>query len=262
MDSGDYDNDGRLDLFITNYENEPSSLYRNLGDGLFADQSQRSGISALSWVFLKWGCRFVDFNRDGLLDIFVANGHVDPRAVSYPVQAEHLQKGRGYNQRSQVFLNAGRGRYADVSKQSGPYFSERYVARGAAFADYDNDGDMDALVTNNNQAAVLLRNDSPTSQRWARLELEGASPNRGGLGAIIRVTSGGITQTQVVKSGGSYLSDHDRRPLFGLPGTDVAVAEVRWPCGSIQKVSLVANKTTTVKEVGCQRIPAKPAKDR
>lgn len=253
VDTGDYDNDGRLDLFITNYENEPSSLYRNLGGGLFSDQSQRSGVSTLSWVFLKWGCRFIDFNGDGLLDLFVANGHVDSHAVSYPVQMEHLQKGRGYTQRAQVYLNAGRGRYTEVSKASGPYFSEKYVARGAAFGDYDNDGDVDVVVTNNNQPAVLLRNDTRAVGRWARLDLKGAPPNRDALGTVVRVTSGGITQTHVVKSGGSYLSDHDRRPLFGLPGKDPASAEIRWPCGATQKVALTANRTTTVKEIGCKR---------
>lgn len=253
VDAGDYDNDGDMDLFITNYENEPSSLYRNLGDGNFADESQRSRISALSLAFLKWGTRFVDFDRDGRLDIFVVNGHVDERAVTYPVQVEHLQKGRGYAQRAQVYRNAGRGRFEDESTSAGPYFLEKYVARGAAFGDYDNDGDTDVLVTNNNQRAVLLRNETRAAAPWARLALTGAAPNREGIGAVVRVTAEGLTQTQTVKSGGSYLSDHDRRLLFALPGGRPATAQIRWPCGATQTVALEPGASVRVTEKGCLR---------
>jgi enediyne biosynthesis protein E4 len=250
-DEGDYDNDGHPDLFITNFEKEPSSLYRNLGPGFFADESVRSGVSALSMSFLKWGCGFVDFNLDGLLDLFVANGHTNERAVSYPVAVEHLQKGRGHTQRAQLYVNAGGGRFVEVSRNAGPYFNERYVGRGVVFGDYDNDGDVDMFVTNKNQAPVLLRNDTPKPERWIQLRLVGTGRNRDALGARVRVTSGGITQTRTVKSGASYLSDHDRRLTFALPGSDAPTAEIRWPCGEVQKVALKGT-SMVIREARCR----------
>jgi len=259
-DAGDYDNDGHLDLFITNFENETSSLYRGAGDGSFTDQSQRSGVTAATLPFLKWGSRFVDLDLDGWQDLLIVNGHVSERVPSYPVQMEHLQKGRGHAQRAQILANTGTGRFVEVSMNAGPYFLERRVSRGAAFADYDNDGDTDVLITNNNQPPVLLRNDTPAARRWARLVLQGTRFNREAIGAIVRVTSGGVTQTQTIKSGGSYLSDHDRRLLFGLPGTDPARAQIRWPCGAPQIVTLAPNRTTTVRDPGCRQPQSRPEK--
>lgn len=238
-DTADYDNDGHMDLFITNYANETSSLYRGTGDGSFTDESRRSGIAALSLAFLKWGCRFQDFDHDGRADLFVVNGHLDQREADYA-------------QRAQVYANADGRRFREVGLAAGPFFRERHVSRSAAFADYDNDGDMDAVITNNKQAAVLLRNDTPPAARWIRLALKGERLNLDALGAVARVTSGGITQTQTVKSGGSYLSDHDRRLLFALPGADAPDVEIRWPCGAVQKVSPTPGATTTVKEQGCR----------
>lgn len=250
-DTGDYDNDGHLDLFVTNFENETSSLYRGAGDGTFTDQSQRAGVTAATLPFLKWGGRFVDLDRDGWQDLFMVNGHVSQRAPNYPIQMEHFQKGRGYAQRAQILANNGAGRFVEVSTNAGPFFSERRVSRGAAFADYDNDGDTDVLITNINQAPVLLRNDTPAPARWARVVVKGTRGNPDAIGAQVRVTAGGITQTQVVKSGGSYLSDHDRRLLFGLPGTGPITAEVRWPCGRSRRLALEPNKTTTIGDPGC-----------
>jgi hypothetical protein len=252
VDAADYDNDGHIDVVVTNFESETTSLYRGTGKGTFVDDSRRSGLTAATLPFLKWGTRFVDLNLDGRLDLFVVNGHVSERVPSYPVQMEHMQKGRGHAQRAQVFENAGEGRFVEVSLNAGPFFRERRVSRGAAFADYDNDGDTDVLVTNTNDAPVLLRNDTKPASPWARVVLIGASPNRDALGAEVRVAAGGLTQLQVVKSGASYLSDHDRRLLFALPGNAPAVAEVRWPCGARQTVPLKRGAAVFVKESGCK----------
>ena len=250
-DSGDYDNDGHLDLLVTNFESETSSLYRGVGDGTFTDQSQRAGVTAPTLPFLKWGCRFVDLDRDGWPDLFMVNGHVSQRVTSYPIQMEHLQKGRGYAQRAQILANTGASRFAEVSRNAGPFFNERRVSRGAAFADYDNDGDTDVLITNVNQPPVLLRNDTAAPARWARVILKGTRGNPDAIGTRVRMTAGDITQTQFVKSGGSYLSDHDRRLLFGLPGSGPVTAEVKWPCGRSRTVKVVPNQTTVIGDSGC-----------
>lgn len=253
VDAADYDNDGRIDLVITNYENEPTSLYRNRGGLAFDDESRRSGLSPWVWGFMKWGTRLLDFNGDGLKDLFVANGHIYDDPGLAPSQGAQLPgaKRKGHAQESQVLAQGPRGTFTDASSGAGPFFRQRRVSRGAAFGDFDNDGDWDALVTSIDAPPSLLRNDAPAG-RWARLTLEGHGCNRDGIGARVRVTSGDLTQTQVVHSGTSYLSDHDHRPLFALPGRGTAEAEIRWPCGAIQKVSLAEGRTTAIKEVSCK----------
>ena len=139
----------------------------------------------------------------------------------------------------------------DVSSSAGPFFREKHAARGAAFADFDNDGDWDVLIVNIDEPAILLRNDA-APVRWGRLELEGHGCNRDAFGARVRVTTGGATQTDHVRSAGSYLSDHDHRLLFALPGAAPAVAEIRWPCGAVQTVPMTPGKTQHVTEVGCR----------
>ena len=252
VDAADYDNDGHIDLVVTNYENEPTSLYRNLGDGTFEDRSARSGLNALVWGFMKWGVRLVDLNGDGLKDLFSVNGHIyeDVAIVTPPGLPLPGTTRKRYAQQAQVLVQQTPGRFADHSAAAGPFFKETHVSRGAAFADFDNDGDWDALVTNLNGPAVLLRNDAPAG-RWARLALEGRGCNRDAIGARVRVTVGALTQTAIVQSGGSYLSDHDRRPLFGLPDDGPATAEIRWPCGAVQTVNLSPGVTQRVQETGC-----------
>jgi len=256
-DVADYDNDGHADLVITNFENEPSTVYRGRGDGTFIDASFSTGVGNLGRAFVKWGCRFLDLNGDGLKDLFVVDGHVDPRGGRRPMfPSGPTWPGMNFAQEAQVYLQQTGGRFVDVSAASGPFFREQHAARGAAFADVDNDGDWDALVVSVNEPVVLLRNDSP-SFPWARLALEGDRCNREGIGARIRVTTGALIQTEYVRSATSYLSDHDRRPLFALPRPGVATAEIRWPCGAVQVVQLTPGKTLSVKETACRLNTAK-----
>ncbi|HVF10962.1 MAG TPA: CRTAC1 family protein, partial [Abditibacteriaceae bacterium] len=148
--------------------------------------------------------------------------------------------------------------FRDISHQSGSFFSRRQVGRGAAFGDYDNDGDTDVLIACNNQPAILLRNDSPQRHQWIRLALEGAGCNRDALGtrvqvkAKITVADKLLTQTQVMRSGTSYMADHDRRLVFGIGKAQQAPVEVKWPCGAVQKLTAAAGTTTAIKEIGCK----------
>ena len=257
VDAADYDNDGDPDLFITNYENEPSSLYQNNGDATFTDVSQSSGIARSSLLLLKWGCRFVDLDLDGHLDLLVLNGHVNDY-LDKPAQTSGLIRRRltireGYAQRAQIYRNDGiHGRFTDVSWTAGPYFLEKHVGRGAAFGDFDNDGDWDVVAVNNDERAALLRNDTPRASQWARIELRGQACNRDAIGAGVRVKTGAVTQTQYVASGGSYLSDHDRRLLFGIPGAaDQVTADIRWPCGATETVIVKPGTSTRIEEKNC-----------
>ncbi len=260
-DVGDYDNDGRLDLVVTNFANEPTSLYRGRGDGTFSNESLRSGVGGASLPYLKWGCRFVDLDRDGWQDLFMANGHVDDHADE---RAGEL----GYAQPCQVLRNdggaSGSPTFADVSAGCGQFFRRRQVARGAAFGDYDNDGDADVLIACNNQPAILLRNDTPTRRSWIRLSLTGRGCNRDALGARVRLNQDTqataarpMTQTQVVRSSCSYLSDHDRRLHFGVAPGVPAQVEVRWPCGADQRLDMLPGTAVSVTEQACRRHAAR-----
>jgi hypothetical protein len=253
VDAADYDNDGHVDLFITNYQGESSSLYRNRGDGTFTDEGIRSGITIYTRPFLKWGCRFADLNLDGRLDLLVVNGHVDDNIEQHMALAPSgaPRATMGYRQRAQVFMNDAANHFSDVSARAGAYFAEGHLGRGLAMADYDNDGDWDALVLNTGERAVLLRNDTVQSARWARLALRGRGCNRDAIGARVQIRTGTTTQTQFVKSGGSYLSDHDRRLLVALPGTEPATAEIRWPCGAVQTVDVAPGTSATIEEQHC-----------
>lgn len=252
-DAGDYDGDGHDDVITSNYEREPLTLYRGRGDGTFIDMAERSGLLAPTMPFLKWGCRLLDFNGDGWLDVFLVNGHVDPkgtpgRPLNMPDDKWH---GKGFAQEALILAGIGDGRFANVSASSGAFFQEKHPARGAAFGDFDNDGDWDVVTVNIDAPALLLRNDSPRVA-WGRLDLEGSGCNRDALGAKVRVTNGSSMRKDHVRSAGSYLSDHDHRLLFPLPGTAPARAEIRWPCGADQTVTLSRGQTLHVKEVGCK----------
>ena len=222
VDVGDYDNDGYFDFFVTNYQWETNSLYRNLGNGFFADITFQSGLGVPSLSFLAWGALFFDYDNDGDRDLFVANGHLDDNIERFDAVT--------YEQQNQVFRNDGRGRFEDMSNLVGPGLLLKQVSRGAAMGDYDNDGDLDVAVTNNNQPAVLLRNDGGNANHWLSLRLVGDL-----VGAEVRVTAGDLMQVDVVRTGSSYMCQSALRPFFGLGDrTLVDELEIRWPSGKVQ----------------------------
>ncbi len=247
IDCGDYDNDGLLDLVVTNFEHETNALYRNLGGGTYQDESFPAGIAKASLPYVGWGVRFVDIDLDGFEDLFVVNGHVDDYADE--------RGGAGYAQRALVFHNRGDGTFADVTAGSGEFFSRRVGGRGMAIGDYDNDGDSDVLIACNNQPAVLLRNDSPRDTSWIRVVPAGRGCNRDAIGARVRVSADSRTQTRYVRSGTSYLADHDRRLVFGIGRDPRATVEITWPCGAVEKLEVEAGKSAPVRETGCKVAP-------
>ena len=244
VDVGDYDNDGLFDFFVTNYQWETNSLYRNLGNGFFADITFQSGLGVPSLTYLAWGTIFFDYDNDGHRDIFVANGHLDDNI--------HLFDAVEYAQRNQVFRNQGQGRFVDTSDQVGPGLALKQVSRGAAVGDCDNDGDLDVVVANNGQPAVLLRNDGGNRQHWLSLRLFDRNRRPGGVGAQVRVTAGDLVQMDVVRTGSSYMCQNALRPFFGLGNEERAdQVEIRWPSGRVQQVvDVAANQILTVYEEG------------
>jgi len=194
---------------------------------------------------LKWGCRFTDFDLDGWQDLFIANGHVDDHA-------DENGKPQGYAQACQVLRNDGNGAFSDVSAGSGPFFSQKQVARGLAVGDFNNDGKPDVIIAGNNGRAILLKNSTQTSNHWVRLTLEGAGCNRDALGAKVTVAAGPLKEMQTVHSGGSYLSDHDRRLLFGIGSARSAHVDIRWPCGAKESLEVPADTSTVVAEKRCK----------
>ena len=251
VDFGDYDNDGFLDIFVTNFSRETNTLYRNDSNDIFTDATYIAHLGDPSFLKLGFGTKFFDVDNDGDLDLFVANGHVYSIIES---QSDTLE----YAQTDQLFLNMEGSSFLDVSKRVGAYFSMKRVTRGAAFGDYDNDGDTDIFVVNLNQKAVLLRNDGGNGNNWLKIKTVGVKSNRDGIGARIKVVTRSRTQLREVQAGSSYLSGHDLRLIFGL-GTDTKATEVKitWPSGLEQTLAEVeANRFLIITEgVGAQTQP-------
>ena len=228
VDAADYDGDGRLDVLVTNFSHDYNTLYQNGADGLFSDVSYKAGVAAPSLPFLGWGAGFADFDNDGLLDIFVANGHVYPQIDRFAVGTKYLQ-------RKQLFKNLGTGRFRDVSDEVAGGLLIEKSSRGAAFGDIDNDGDIDVLVINMNDRPTLLRNETTASNNWITLKLVGKSGNRDAIGARVSLEQEGRIQVSEIRSGGSYLSHNDMRVHFGLgERTNVPPVKVRWPDGAVE----------------------------
>src|SRR5262245_18631796 len=228
VDAADYDGDGRLDVFVTNFSHDYNTLYQNSGDALFSDVSYKAGVAAPSLPFLGWGAGFADFDNDGLLDIFVANGHVYP-------QIDRFGVGTKYFQRKQLFKNLGAGRFRDVSDEVAGGLLIEKSSRGAAFGDIDNDGDIDVLVINMTDRPTLLRNETTASNNGITLKLVAKSANRDAIGARVSLEQEGPAQVTEVRSGGSYLSHNDMRVHFGLGRrTTVPPVKVRWPDGAVE----------------------------
>lgn len=248
IDAGDMDGSGRDSFVIGNFNAEMLALYRNEGEN-FTDIAPDSPVGRASITSLTFGCLFADFDNDGWLDIFVANGHIDP-GVRYAMPLV------GYRQRPLLFHNTGGGRFQEVGLHSGPALRRRTVARGLAVADIDLDGDSDVLLTTNGGAPLLLRNDTahalrPGPERNAlRLILRGSRSNRDGIGALVKVTTGGVVVRRMVRSGGSYLSQSELPLTIGMgAATRMETLSVHWPSGVTTILNNVtANQIVTVHE--------------
>jgi hypothetical protein len=221
---GDYDRNGTFDIVKTNFAGDTTTLYANLGNGFCEDRTFAAGIG-LNTRWLGWGAGFVDLDNDGWLDIFLANGHVYPEVAQLKTEA-------GYQQRKVVYRNLGNGRFTDVTERLGPPASTPAAARGAAFGDVDNDGDVDIVINNVHAAPDLFRTESRTDHHWITVQLTGTTSNRSAIGAKVKIVAGDVTLIDEVRGGGSYYSQNDLRPHFGLGayGGPVRI-EVRWPNG-------------------------------
>ena len=240
--AGDYDRDGWLDIFKTNFSGDTSTLYRNAGRGVFDDVTFPAGLG-VNTRWLGWGCGFVDADNDGWADIFLVNGHVYP-------EVERLTTEAGYAQRKVLYRNLGNGRFEDISERVGGAVIERTPARGCAFGDYDNDGDIDILINPVNAYPELLRAEPATKNNWLKVKLVGVKSNRDGIGARVRVVTADAVQIDEVRSGGSYYSQNDLRVHFGVGKSQkVKTLEIRWPSGQVDTLADVAvNRIITVRE--------------
>jgi hypothetical protein len=230
---------------ITNFANQMLSLYHNEGSGLFVDEAPRSEIGHASLLTLGFGCFFFDYDLDGWPDVFVANGHIDP-------DIQRVQANVKYAMPPHLFRNVGKGKFEEVTKSMGAAFSTPRVARGAAYADVYNDGRLDILMATNAGPAVLFRNEATgeATNRSLRIKLIGTKSNRDGIGATVRVTSAGETQTQMMRSGSSYLSASELVLTFGLAQHEKAESvEILWPSGQADRLTNVsAGQTIVVSE--------------
>src|SRR3954470_4205192 len=245
VDAADYDGSGRPSLIIGNFANQMLALYHNEGRGLFIDEAPRSAVGRSSLLTLTFGCFFFDYDLDGLPDIFAANGHVSD-------DIERVQSRVTYAERPHLFRNAGSRQFEDVSRQAGPALQRAMVARGAAYADFDHDGDLDIIVTTNNGAARLFRNDGGSGNNVLRVQTVGTASNRDGIGARVALWVRGARRWQMVKTGSSYASQSELPLTFGL-GSATAVDGVRvtWPSGRVDSIGgLQANQTVTIQEGG------------
>ncbi len=242
VDFGDYDRDGRPDLVKTNFSDDTNNLYRNQGDGEFTDMAGPAGFGPVSIPFLGFGVRFFDFDNDGWKDVFVANGHVNPQMDAHSF-------GVSYAQRALLFHNTGNGRFEEIGQRVGAAMKAARVSRGAAVADFDNDGRLDLVITNLDASPVLLRNASAAGN-WLRIRSVGGKSNRDGYGARVEVTAGGVTQADEVRAGSSYASSSDPRLHFGLGKAARADrVVVRWPSGREDSIqNLPANQEIVVEE--------------
>jgi hypothetical protein len=233
VDTADYDRSGHPSLLITNFANQMLSLYHNEGTGLFVDEAPQSEIGRASLLTLGFGCFFFDYDLDGWPDVFVANGHIDP-------DIQRVQANVKYAMPPHLFRNMGKGKFEEVTKSVGAAFSTPRVARGAAYADVYNDGRLDVLMATNGGPAVLFRNETAvaSANRSLRVKLIGTKSNRDGIGAIVRVTAAGETQTQMMRSGSSYLSASELVLTFGLAQHDKAESvEIAWPSGQVDHLT-------------------------
>jgi len=248
---GDYNRDGNLDIVKTNFAGDTDSLYKNLGDGTFEDHTYLSGLG-INTRLLGWGVGFFDMDNDGWLDILVANGHVYPEVSSSKTEAP-------YAEHKYLYRNLRNDRFEEVTDRAGPGITAAVAARGCAFGDYDNDGDLDIAVNCVNSLPQLLRCDSQWKRSWIKIRTIGVKSNRTGIGARVKVvaktdpkSAQPLLQIDEVRSGGSYYSQNDLRLHFGLDqAKSVDLVEIRWPSGQVDTLKdLEVNKLYTVQEGG------------
>jgi hypothetical protein len=243
VDAEDVNGDGRPDVLVTNYWNEPNSLYMNLGDGMFEDRTPAGGMSSDSTPWVGWGCALMDFDNDGWPDCFVSNGHVDNNL-------DLLGYNSPYAQPPLLFRNLEGRRFRLATRDAGRYFDGNHVGRGVAFGDLDDDGDIDIVVNHKDGPPALLRNDTATPHHWIRLSLVGTVSNRDAVGSRVEVELAGRTLVRQRKGGASFESSHDPRLLIGI-GTEPEARKVivRWPSGRVSVAEhLSANKSYRVVE--------------
>ena len=243
VDAGDFNRDGFLDIFVINFSQETNALYQNNGDGTFTDVIYDVNLGKESYIFLGFGTGFFDYDNDGWLDLYIANGHISDNI-------EQITNVVTYAQRDQLFRNNRNGTYTEVSLSSGGYFQYEGVGRAAIFGDYDNDGDLDIAVTQSNGPAHLLRNDGGNRQNWLRIKLIGTKSNRDGFGTRVWITVGDESWMQEAHAGYSYLCSNDPRVFFGLG--EVATVdrlEIHWISGTVQVLeNIPANQEIVITE--------------
>jgi len=232
VDFADYNNDGLIDVFMS--DDTYCSLYQNQGNGVFRDMAYASGISIAAAQHVGWSSSFIDFDNDGDVDLFKANGEL-----------KHL-----YGQEDQLFENVDGEKFEDISVQLGAYFQEENVGRGACFGDYDNDGDLDGYVVNLDDQGAFLRNNKGNENNWIILKLVGTESNRDAIGALVKISAGEKEQVGVRRSTTGYLSQNDARMHFGIGDAEkVDFVEIKWPSGKTQRVEdLDANQILTITE--------------
>jgi len=232
---GDYNHTGRPSLYVTNFENENNDLYRNEGSWNFSEESFASGLALAALPWVKWGTAFVDLDNDGWLDLFTVDGHVYPQTDLMPTDP-------GYHQPKLLSMNQKDGSFCDASDQAGPALQEKRVSRGLAVADLFNDGNMDLVVNDLDGRPMVLRNHGIAGRHWISFELSGTKSNRLALNARIKIVAGGMTQSDEVHSGGSYLSQNDLRVHFGIGvATRIDSVEIIWPSGAIDRIGPLAS---------------------
>ena len=237
IDIADYDNDGLLDVYLTHFAKDYNTLYHDEGDALFVEVSDQSGVQKNEWNKVSWGTRFADFNLDGWKDILYANGHVYPFLLTAGLSEV-------YEQPKSLYLNQRDGTFRDVSDQTGPDMAKGSVGRGVAFADWDNDGDIDFVCVNLNGPPQLFRNDFKTDRHWVMFRTVGSKSNRDGIGARITVKTGSLEQIWEIKRTVGIYASSDPRAHFGLgDAATIDSVKVRWPSGKVQEFRDVAADT-------------------
>jgi hypothetical protein len=246
VDAADYDHTGVASILITNFANQMLSLYHNEGKGLFVDEAPRSEIGRASLLTLGFGCFFFDYDLDGWPDILIANGHID-------AEVQRVQPNVKYAMPPHLFRNVGKGNFVEVTKQMGAAFASARVGRGAAYGDINNDGRLDLILSTNGGPVYVFKNEvmaGAAANKSLRIKLVGTKSNRDGIGSVVKITTGGEAQSQMMRSGSSYLSASELVLTYGLGQKEQAeTIEIRWPSGQVEKLSNVnAGQTITVTE--------------